>query len=755
MDKIGGTRPSLRNSLVELRAVYDGLTDALAIADRKSRRLLHVNRAFCQMFGYAQREALSMTVAGFHPPEHWPAIREWFDRAAHGRGSLAPDLACRRKDGSVFFADIARRQIRFRGRECLLGFFRDISVRKGAEQALRQSEERLRFALASMRAGEWSVDLVDQTSEHSARHDEILGYKKPPLHWTSDKFVEHILPEDRAMVRRIVQEAIRRRTPHDIEYRIRRVDGQIRWIRTTGQHSTNRRGHPSMVGIIEDITPRKEAEQALRQSREELRILVEYSPDIIVRFDRRFRHVFISPAVERILGIPRERVLGKTMAQVGMPPKAFRRWKEYVRAVFTDGREREFDFEVYGRTFRALHMAHRNADGSIDSVVGIGRDITERLRAEQALRDSEEGFRLAFENAKDAIFWADAGTGLVVRCNKAAELLLGWSRQEIVGQHFTTLHPQERLESYTALFSEKAKEGQTTDFEAEALAKNGHPIPVHITSSVTKLGGRVIVQGVFRDITEQKQAEVQRERLNARLREAQKMEAVGRLAGGVAHDFNNLMATVLGIASHLKARRSRDDQEYGLLAQIEDAADTAGRLAHQLLVFAKGGKIKPSVAPFSCVLEGAVRLLEPTMPANITLECCIPENLWHVECDQLQIQQVIVNLCRNAVEAMPNGGHLTIRAENLTLSAPLTTTRPPLAKGQYLCLAVKDDGCGMSPQVLEHAFEPFFTTKEGGHGLGLAAAYGAMRSHDGAIHAASKPGEGSVFRIWLPRSKPA
>lgn len=376
------------------------------------------------------------------------------------------------------------------------------------------------------------------------------------------------------------------------------------------------------------ITERKQVEEALSRSREDLRVLVELSPDVIVRFDPQLRHMFVSPAVERIFGMPPEFFLGKTMAEVGLPPEAFRAWEKVVRSVFADGREREVEFELLGRTHRARLAAQRDANGRVESVVGIGRDITEHRRAQE-----------------------------------------------------------------------------------------------------------------------------ERERLNAQLREAQKLEAVGRFGRGVAHDFNNLMVTVLGLASNMKSKRRPDHPDHVKLTHIEEAADTAAKLAHQLLDFAKGGKIRLHLLSFADVVTAGLVLVLPMVPRNVTLDRQINSDSWQVKCDQTQIQQVIVNLCRNALEAMSNGGRLMIRAENVALASPLHDAQPPLAAGEYACMSVEDTGCGMEATTMNRIFDPFFTTKERGHGLGLAAAYGVMAAHGGAISVTSVPGKGSTFRLWLPRAK--
>jgi two-component system cell cycle sensor histidine kinase/response regulator CckA len=203
----------------------------------------------------------------------------------------------------------------------------------------------------------------------------------------------------------------------------------------------------------------------------------------------------------------------------------------------------------------------------------------------------------------------------------------------------------------------------------------------------------------------------------------------------------------------MRSNRPPDHPDYDKLTQIEEAAEAAAKLAHQLLTFARGGKIRPRLLPFADVIESAFVLVPPLVPHNVVVDRRIEPNLWHIECDQTQIQQVIVNLCRNAIEAMPAGGRLTIVAENVTLASPLNDSHPPLTTGEYACVTVEDTGCGFDAETKKLIFDPFFTTKERGHGLGLPAAYGIIGAHGGAITAASELGKGSTFRMWLPRAR--
>jgi len=372
--------------------------------------------------------------------------------------------------------------------------------------------------------------------------------------------------------------------------------------------------------------------------------------------------------------------------------------------------------------------------------------LCSRKRAESALRESEELYRTILDHMQEAVILADE-SNVIRHINRFACSLLGTTPEDTVGRELIALHSpavQDRVRAVVARFR-----GQPGADVVTVRRSLGEREVIFHFSPVRGPDGdyRGIITNII-DVTEQA-------RMQQRLFEASRMEAIGTLAGGIAHDFNNLMATILGMASHLKRKRRPDDPDYDALAQMEEAAETAGKLAHQLLVFAKGGKILPRRVPFGHVVDRALAVCTLSIPANIRTERRMARDLWDVECDETQVQQVVMNLCRNAVDAMPQGGQLTISAENVTLQKPMDDARPPLPAGDYVCLTVEDTGCGIARDALPRIFDPFFTTKDKGHGLGLAAAYGIVRAHGGGISVASREGKGSAFRIWLPRVRDA
>ncbi len=383
----------------------------------------------------------------------------------------------------------------------------------------------------------------------------------------------------------------------------------------------------------------------------------------------------------------------------------------------------------------------------------LRREIAERTNAEDALRVSEAKYRTLVETTNTGFVIVDS-EGRVLDANAEYVRLTGRKTlTDILGRPVTDWTAEHDIARNAEEVRKCAAKGYVYGLEIDYVDTEGRFTPIEINARVLQVAEGTRIVTLCRDITDRRMAEQERARLDDQLNEAREMEVIGRIAGGIAHDFNNLMATVLGRASRLKARRLREHPDYADLVAIEGAAETAGRLAHQLLVYARGGKILPRLADFADIIRRVVDALRPALPETIRFDCRVDGGLGRIECDTTQVEQVIVNLCRNAVDAMPDGGHLVLCAENASLTQPLKDAHPLLAPGDYVCLAVQDTGVGMSPDTAARVFEPFFTTKPNGYGMGLAAAWGIVKSHGGAISLTTQPGKGSTFRVWLPRAR--
>jgi PAS domain S-box-containing protein len=374
----------------------------------------------------------------------------------------------------------------------------------------------------------------------------------------------------------------------------------------------------------------------------------------------------------------------------------------------------------------------------------------ERAALQARLAESEARHRQLFEGAPDAILAFDPATGLVREANPAAARLLGVERPALVGMPAAALFADP-----PALFAipptlDASGGAPAAPEAAECTTPAGRRFPVEVTGGTVEVGGRPLVLLTLRDVTERERLLEERRTAEAALRHSQKMEAVGRLAGGIGHDLGNILAVVNSCLSEL--RELAGEAPHEALLQAADATDRAVRLVRQLLTLSRKGTVEPAILQLDRVADDLARLARKSLGAQVAIASEHPADLWPVLADGSQLGQVVLNLIVNARDAMPEGGRLGLTTRNLPASG-----RSPgggLPPGDYVQLAVSDTGHGMTPELLERIFEPFYTTKAPGKGtgLGLSISHGIVEQAGGAILVESAPGEGATFRVVLPRA---
>jgi PAS domain S-box-containing protein len=379
-------------------------------------------------------------------------------------------------------------------------------------------------------------------------------------------------------------------------------------------------------------------------------------------------------------------------------------------------------------------------------------DITERKRAEDALRESEENYRNLFENASEAIFVAQDGN--LVFLNPMAIRLIGYAGEEIMSRPFVEfIHPDDR-QMVVNKHIQRLKGKLPAERYSFRIVDGGGKIRwVELNAVFINWKGKPASLNFMPDITERNRAEEEKAKLEAQLQQAQKMESVGRLAGGVAHDFNNMLAVILGHAEIAMAQVNSAQPIYDDLMEIHKAAERSADLTRQLLAFARRQTIAPKVLDLNETVAGMLKMLERLIGEDIHLDWQPGLDLWPVRLDPSQIDQILANLCVNARDAIANVGRITIETRNWIFTEDHCAAHPGFVPGEYVRLAVSDDGCGIDKDTLANVFDPFFTTKEMGKGtgLGLATVYGAVKQNNGFIDVCSEPGEGTTFAIYLPR----
>jgi PAS domain S-box-containing protein len=495
------------------------------------------------------------------------------------------------------------------------------------------------------------------------------------------------------------------------------------------------------------------AKVSIIQEREErLQAIVDSEPECVKILDAGGHILEMNPAgLQMIEASVFEEVEGKPVYPL-IVPEHQERFRQLAREALK-GKSGILEFEMVGLkgTHRWLetHMVPlRDAQHGVSAVLGITRDITERHRAAEAIRQSEEKYRSLFEESKDVVY-ISTPEGNLLDINPAGLELFGYSsKEEMLRSDITRdfyVNPNDRTELLKTLDTL----GSVKDLEVRLRKKNGDEIVCLETSTcVRDTSGRpVAYRGILRDVTMQR-------KLEDEIRQAQKMESVGLLAGGIAHDFNNLLGGILGYTSFLKMKITEDHVFFRPLETIERSAFRAAELTSKLLAFARGGQYDVKPLNLNSIVKETLGILERSIDRAIAIRTNLHERLPTIEGDMSQVQQVLMNLCINARDAMPRGGTLFIETGEIIIDEEFTRIHIEAQVGRYVVLSVSDSGFGMDKQTMQRMFDPFFTTKEKGKGtgLGLSMVYGIVKTHGGFIRAYSEPGIGTTFRIYFPAS---
>ncbi len=382
--------------------------------------------------------------------------------------------------------------------------------------------------------------------------------------------------------------------------------------------------------------------------------------------------------------------------------------------------------------------------------VGVALDRARLLtQLEGRVRLSEEKYHHLMESAGDAILIHDLDLK-ILEANHQAEILFGRPRSELVGRSPVEFIAQDQRGMEQGWRAKLLKEGSLRIHEVCHERPGGEQVWCDVSATLVTVGEELLAFAIVRDVTE-------RNRLEQQFHQAQKMEAIGRLAGGVAHDFNNLLTVISGYANFLKEGVKQDPRLVSHVHEIEKASDRATTLVRQLLAFSRKQIVRPKVLDLNGVVSDMENMLRRLIGEDVKLVTSLAPDLWSVETDPAQIDQIIMNLAVNARDAMPDGGSLTVETVNVEIGEEVSRLHLGKTPGPHVLLAVSDTGTGMDERTQAHMFEPFFTTKEEGKGtgLGLATVYGIVKQNRGSIFVYSEPGHGTTFKVYLPRAKGA
>ena len=629
----------------------------------------------------------------------------------------------------------------------------EIAERKRVEEALRESETRYRDLFENASDAIYTHDLRGRYTSANRAAERLLGHQRDRLLTLNFKdlvYPEH-LPQTVEHLRKKIENGMERIGPYEI--RIRAGDGTSRWVEVTSRILKKDERPVGIQGSARDITDRKSTEEALKQSEEKFREVVELLPQPFFEMNQDGNVTFASRKAFESLGYSQEDVeKGIHILQLIAPEDRTRAWANMERTLVGEpqgGRE-YVALRKDGATFPGfVHSVPVVSEGKIVGVRGIITDFSERKKYEQVLKLSERRLRQVIDLVPHFIF-AKSRDGKFILANKAVAEAYGTTVEDLIGKTDADLNPGSEHTRPLLGRDPNVVESEPFQSTAEEFIIDTAGVP-HIVQTTeipfTESGSEIpAVLGVSVDVTERK-------RLEEQLRQAAKMEAIGRLAGGVAHDFNNLLSVVMGYTDLLMHQIPQDSPQYGKLVHIGQAADRAAALTRQLLAFSRKQLLDVKVLNLNDVVSGLEPMLRRLIGEDIELKILGSSSLGMMRADQAQIEQILMNLVVNSRDAMPKGGSLTIETANTDLDAEYSQSCDEIIAGPYVMLAVSDDGHGMDARTVSCIFDPFFSTKEKGvgTGLGLSTVYGIVKQHGGHVSVYSEVGRGTTFKIYLPR----
>jgi two-component system, cell cycle sensor histidine kinase and response regulator CckA len=659
------------------------------------------------------------------------------------------------------------------------GSFQDITESKLAAEVLQEREDRLSKIMLAANDGMWDWDLITNQVYFDPRYYQMSGYDIDEFPHDLAEFQKRIYPDDLHYVMREADGHLQGKIDRfDVKFRFLKKSGEWQWIQAKGiiverhEDGTPRR----FVGTHRDISELKLAEEALKASEEKFRLLADTAKVMIsiVADTDGSKYLYVNDEWQRICGYNKEEAQNIRPIDVLAP--------EYKQQVLDNARKRaegkqipeNYELKIITKSgeIRDLKFSSTMIDfGKQKALLTTAIDITDRKKTEEALRQSEEMMRNSQSVAHICSYSTNLNTNEIGKshwvCSPEFYKIFGIDKSypHTIEGWAAFIHPDYREEIF-AYHESVVKEKKSFNREYKMIRINdGAERWVHGTGELEydENGEPIRMHGAIQDITDRKEAEAEKEKLQGQLIQAQKMESVGRLAGGVAHDFNNMLSVIMGRTELAMEHVDPDQPLYNDLQEIHNAAQRSANLTRQLLTFARKQTISPKVTDLNETVEEILKMLRRLIGENINLSWRPGQNLAPVKVDPSQIDQILANLCVNARDAIslpsPSGnpprqvGKIIIETDLVSFDEAYCAVRPSYVPGNYVLLAVSDNGCGMDKETVSHLFEPFFTTKEVGKGtgLGLASVYGAVKQNNGFINVYSEPGQGSTFKIYLPQ----
>ena len=740
---------ALRQSEERYRLMFEHNPSPMWVFDPKTLEFLAVNDATVALYGYSRAEFMRLSALDIRPPETAPEfLRHVATAATEFRASVR--YLHRKKYGTVFPVDVLVHGVNFAGRSARLVLAVDMTEAEHAASALRASEGRFRTLSESAPLGIFETDATGRVVYYNPTLIALTG--RPATASFGGGWLENLHPDDRAAMSAGWARATAAGSVWDQEQRVLRPDGSECWVHTLAAPSRDADGRiTGFVGTVEDVTQRRAAKAALLESEERYRKLLQLSPDahfvyvdgLITLVNRAFCQLMGAADPAQLLGRP----------ALGVPQPGYH--------VLVNERQQEAfnDQPALPAEMKFVRFDGTTVDVEVSSVAYdfrgrkevqvIARNITTRKRTVAALRESEERFKLVARAVSDVVWDWDLATNQLW-WGDGFLTTFGYAADEIepgIESWTSRIHPDEHGTVYESIRRAIDHDAESWTADYRFRRKDGTYAFVQDRGYILRdaAGKGVRMVGGMRDLTEQKKME-------ARYLRAQRMESIGTLAGGIAHDLNNVLAPILMSIELLKLNAGSDPKRSHILDTIYVSCRRGADLVHQVLSFARGVDGQRVAIRLRHQIGDLEGIISETFPRNIQIVTEVADDLWPITGDPTQLHQVLLNLAVNARDAMPSGGTLTLAAINVTIDLQYAGTSHEASAGPHVLLQIIDTGLGIPPEVRDRIFEPFFTTKALGQGtgLGLATVHAIVQSHGGFLSVDSEVGRGTTFKVYLP-----
>lgn len=735
--------------------ILDYLNDAVYIHTFDGS-ILDVNQKACEYLGYSKEEFKNLKIHDLDTPEYAALIPERIEEFKQ-EGSLIFESAHKRKDGSVIPVEVSIHSIIYNNNPCIISVVRDITSRKQMEKALRQSEAKLRAITDNMSDVAWIVNFQFEFLYVSPAVEQILGF-------TLDEYLKRRVDERyppevlKDMYTKLIEELENEKKPDVDKNRTRiveiqeyRKDGTLADLSVHVKFLRDESGKPvAIIGVSRDITEIKKAVKEIQR----YKLVFEQSFNEIYLFDSKtLNFIYINNAALDNLGYSLEEL--KQMTPVDIKPEFTIEKFNMILEPLRKGTKKKIVFET----------VHKRKDGSVYDVeihlqlmklqdeeffAAFVLDITERKKMEEALKESEEKFRILAESTPIAIVMYQDDKWIYA--NPTTEFITGYSKDELYTMNFWDfVHPEDKDIVIERGRKRQKGENVTQSYEFRIIDKNGVTKWVLLSGATVYYKGKPAGLLSILDITDRKKDEEEKKKLQEQLLQSQKLEAIGTLAGGVAHDFNNMLNIIAGHAELALLNIPEGNPARIDIEEIKKAAQRSAEVTKKLLTFARKQEEKFSNININETIDSTITMLQRLIGENIQLQWKPLNRELMVKIDPSSIDQILVNLCVNARDAIKDHGIITIATHLVSINDEKALQYDVLA-GDYALIQVSDNGAGIDEESLKHIFDPFFTTKEVGKGtgLGLSTVYGIVKSNGGFINVHSEIGKGTTFEIYFP-----